>query len=536
MRNVYIALAFALVCAWLAALGGPSLISSDEGRYASLSLAMLQSGDWVTPRLNGLLYFEKPPLQYWAGALSMAVFGVSEFAARLWPGLSGLATVALVAFTAQRLWGAVEGYCALCIAGSTTWIVLNSHFLTLDAGLCAALTLVLCALLLAERPGLRPSVRRRWVLVAWAAMGLAVLSKGLVGVVIPGMSLAIASLWQRDLTLWRRLHWTAGLAVLLAITVPWFAVVSIRNPEFARFFFIHEHFERFLTATHHREGAWWYFIPYVLIGFMPWTSALPWLGRHRQPDRASTLLWSWAAFTFVFFSVSESKLPSYILPMFPAVSLLLARRLPEVSARALRLHLLSPSILWVAVLLVATQSRRFVSAQTPQAAVSALAEGLVVAAVLSLIALFGAAQLLRRNRIAAALALVASAHLVATLLVLQSHDRYGQLKSSDKIAEVLERVIEPDTPVFSVGAYDQTLPFYLRRPVTLVAYRDEFALGEDLEPARWIPTIDAFAAHWTNVPRAAAYMTSETLERLRTMGLQMHVVFRDPRRVVVVKP
>ncbi|MDE2455903.1 MAG: glycosyltransferase family 39 protein, partial [Burkholderiales bacterium] len=161
------------VAVWLLALAGRSLVSADEGRYASLSLAMLQSGDWITPRLNGLIYFEKPPLQYWGGALAMAVFGINEFAARLWPGLAGLATVGLLGFTARRLWGAAAGLQAAVIAGATSWIVLNSHFLTLDAGLSAALTLVLCAVLLAER-----SDALHWWLLAWAGMGLAVLSKG----------------------------------------------------------------------------------------------------------------------------------------------------------------------------------------------------------------------------------------------------------------------------------------------------------------------------------------------------------------------
>ena len=522
--------------AWLAALAGRSLISTDEGRYATLSLAMLQSGDWITPRLNGLLYFEKPPLQYWAGAISMAVFGVNEFAARLWPGLAGLATIAMVGYTASRLWGAATGLRAVFISGGTTWIVLNSHFLSLDAGLCATLTLVLCALMLADHAGPEATKGRRWMMAAWAGMGLAVLSKGLVGIVIPGAALLLATLWRRDFTMWRRLRAGPGLAVLLAITVPWFAAVSSRNPDFAYFFFVHEHFERYLTAIHHREGAWWYFIPYLLVGFLPWTGALPWLARSRRTDFSSALLWSWAAFVFVFFSASSSKLPSYILPMFPALALLLAERLQHVSARTLQWHLLLPTGVWLALLVAATQSNRFVSSQTPAPAVAALAQGLVAAAALCLAAALGAWQLLGRNRTDWAIALVAAAQMAATLLVMESHDRFGQLKSSDEIARVLRPMIRPDTPVFSVGAYDQTLPFYLRRPVTLVAYRDEFEFGEDRETALWIPTIDAFAANWTRMPHAAAYMAPEMLERLSGLGLSMRVVFQDPRRVVVVKP
>ena len=523
------------VFAWLGALALRALISADEGRYASLSLAMLQTGDWITPRLNGLLYFEKPPLQYWAGAVGMALFGVNEFAARLWPGLSGLAIVFLVAFTARRLWGARAGLHALLIAGSMTWIVLNSHFLSLDAGLAAALTLVLCAVLLAEQAGGETS-RRRWMLAAWAGMALAVLSKGLVGIVIPGATLVVHSLWCRDLTLWRHLEWLRGPAVLLLITAPWFVSVSARNPDFAWFFFVHEHFQRYLSTVHRREGAWWYFVPILLIGMMPWTSALPWVWRARRTDFAASLLVVWALFVFVFFSASSSKLPSYILPMFPALALLLARLTDRANASAMQRHLWLPALVWAAALIALPFADRLAGKDTPVDAVNALARGLALGAALFLFGAIVGWFLLRRDKITPALAVVAAAHLAATFVVLGSHDRYGRLKSSHDIAPALAPFIASALPVFAVRDYDQTLPFYLRRPVILVDYQDEFAFGEEHEPDRWIPSIDAFTARWQIEAQAAAYMAPSTFETLRRSGLTMRVVFEDPRRVVVVKP
>jgi 4-amino-4-deoxy-L-arabinose transferase-like glycosyltransferase len=305
---------------WFASLGVRSLIHSDEGRYAALALEMARSGDWITPRLNGLLYFEKPALQYWIGALSFRWFGVSEFSARLWPGLAGFLTLLTVGLTAARLWGKEAGVQAFAITASTTWIVCNSHFLTLDTGLTLFLTLTLCAALLAECADLDPHVRRRWVWIAWAAMGGAVLSKGLVGVVIPGCVLLLASAWRRDFGLWRRMRPIPGGLIFLLIVAPWFVLVSLRNPGFAEFFFIHEHFARYLTHVHHREGAWWYYLPLLLAGLLPWTSGLPWLLRRdksatRPADgMARSVLAIWCGFVLVFFSLSGSKLPSYILP------------------------------------------------------------------------------------------------------------------------------------------------------------------------------------------------------------------------------
>jgi len=525
-----------MAVAWIVTLGTRSLISADEGRYAMLSLGMLQSGDWVTPRLNGILYFEKPPLQYWGGALAMALFGVNEFAARLYPGLAGLFTVAMVGHCASKLWGLRAGLHALLVCGATTWVLLNSHFLALDAGLTAALTLALCAVLLAERPGTGPALQRRWMLAAWAGMALAVLSKGLVGVLIPGTVLVLASLWRLDFGIWKRLQWRTGPLLFFALTAPWFVLVSLRNPGFAEFFFIHEHFERFLTNTHRREGAWWYFVPFLLAGALPWTSALPWLLRPRRADFALAVPWLWVLFVFGFFSVSSSKLPSYILPLFPALALLAAHDLVEARAGSLRWHLLLPAAVALGGLVLLTQGQRLQSADVPAAAVAGLLRGVAIGSGLLLAGVAAAWALLARGRVTAALALLAGAHLCAALTVLQSHDGYGQLKSSDAIVRVLAPQIDAATPVFSIRDYDQTLPFYLQRPVVLVDYRDEFDFGLTREPQLGIPMLAGFIERWQHEPKAAAYMAPDTLAELQAAGLPHRVVYTDVRRVVIVKP
>jgi len=533
-------IALAFVVAWFATLGTRSLIHPDEGRYAALSLSMLQSGDWVTPRLNGFLYFEKPAFQYWAGALSFLVFGVNEFAARLWPALSGLLTVAMVGFTGARLWDRATGIRAAALAGGCTWIVANSHFLTLDAGLTCFLTLTLCAVVLALRPGIGAQEQRRWVWAAWAGMALAVLSKGLVGIVIPGAVLVLHSLWQRDFSLWRRLHWISGLAVFLAICAPWFVLVSMRNPGFAEFFFIHEHFARYLTTEHRRVGAWWYFVPILVLGLMPWTSGLPWAFARRSAGAGTTaahrMLVVWVAFVFLFFSASSSKLPSYILPVFPALALLIANAMRDASVRALRVHLLVPSALWLAIFVVATQASRFADASTPAEVLHSLGLALMAAAAVFVVTAALAWWLLGQGRTQAALAGVALAHLVATLIVMQAHNEFGQLKSADRFAAAIEPTVTPDTPFFAVGSYDQTLPFYLRRDVTLAAYVDEFAFGQERDPARHLPTLDAFLARWQALPRAAAYMDRDMLQTLRQQGFAYGKAFCDARRCVLVKP
>lgn len=527
---------FALALLWLVPLGTRALITPDEGRYATLSLGMLQSGDWITPRLNGLLYFEKPPLQYWGGALAMAVLGVSEFSARLWSGLAGLLTLGLVGHTAHRLWGARTGRIALLTGAGTTWLVLNSHFLSLDAGLCAALTLALCGFLLGQQAQAEGRTRSGWMLAAWAGLALAVLSKGLVGLLIPGAVLVLHSLWRLDFRIWRAMRWGPGLLLFALITVPWFWAVSARNPDFAWFFFVHEHFDRYLKPDHNRSGPVWYFLPFLLLGFLPWTGSLPWLVRARRSDFARSFLQVWAVFVLLFFSISSSKLPSYILPMFPALVLLLAPAIEQASPRALARHLLLPALVWLGGAVAWLLADRLVGQDSDPAVARHLLQGIGLASVLFLGASALAWHWLRRGRQEWAVGVVAIAHCAGVLIGLQAHNGYGLQKSSAQLISAVPQALDPAVPVYAVQSYDQTLPFYLRRPVTLVDYRDEFSFGQQREPGRWIPSLPEFVARWQAEPQGVAYLEGDTFQTLTGLGLQARVAARDGRRVLLVKP
>jgi 4-amino-4-deoxy-L-arabinose transferase-like glycosyltransferase len=540
-------LVFGVAGLWLLTLGSRSLFSPDEGRYAVLALAMAESGDWVTPRLNGLLYFEKPPLQYWLGAVAFKLLGVHEFSARLWPGLAGLLTIALLGWTARCLWGAQAGLRALFLACGTTWIVVNSHFLSLDAGLTATLTLVLCGLLLAERSQASKREQRSWMLVAWLGLALAVLSKGLIGLLLPGATLVVGSVVLRDVSIWRRLPWGWGGLIFLAVVSPWFVLMSLRHPDFAHFFFIHEHVERYLSSSHRREGAWWYFVPVLLVGFMPWTSTLPGLFRpakvaDRPVERALVWLRVWALFVFLFFSFSGSKLPSYILPMFPALVLLTAWRLQHVSAPSWRWHLLVPGLFWLGMWLASFWLERHglgKTARVPPEIVASVAAGLHWAGAVFIVAALGAWWALGHQRLTVAVAVLALGQLCAVSLVLDRYEAYGQFKSAARMAQTLEvqAVLQADPTVYAVRLYDQSLPFYLRRNVVLVDYVSEFEFGQQQEPERWIPTLDAFVLRWmADDAKALAFMAPQTLQVLQQRHVPVHVIFDDGFRVLVTKP
>lgn len=545
----WVSLGFWLILAlfWFAGLGYRDLIHPDEGRYAELARAMWQSGDWITPRLNGFKYFEKPPLQYWMTALAFTLAGPSAWAARLWPALSGFAVVGLLAGTATREWGRAAGRATALVAVSMFWIFGNAHFLTLDMGLCFSLTLALCAAIAGLRPGGRAS--QRSMMVLGLALGLAFLAKGLVGWVIPLGALIGYSLWLRDASVWWRLRWWTLLAVLLAVAGPWVLVVSGRNPEFASFFFVHEHFARFLTTEHRRAGPLWYFFPVLALGLLPWLGSLGlwlaslrdlgrrfWLawGPARQRPAAlelDVLLWAWAGFVLVFFSVSGSKLPSYILPMFPAMALLLGPRLVRVPWRQLSAQSWSQALLFLGLAAgLAYRAKHGAQGLETQYLPVAAAWVALAGCVLLL-----AAWWAHRHWRLASLAAVACATLGPAQMAALNHQILAPEKSAQPWLQQLQAqgLIGADTAVYCVGYYDQTLPFYLGRPVTLVHYVDEFELGQGLEPGRAIATLAEFKSRWQGSAQALAWMTPQTYARLQAEGWPMTLVFSGERRVVV---
>ena len=205
-RRSWIALALVFALAWFANLDVRKLQHPDEGRYAEIAREMVASGDWVTPRLDGLKYFEKPPLQYWLTAASFKAFELDEWTARLPGAVAGFATVAVVAGTGAAIASPAVGlYAALALAGSV-WLFGISHLVTLDALLAFWLTLSLCAFLRAQHAAEAPMLARRWMLLAYAAAAGGVLTKGLVALLIPFATLIVYSLATRDRGPWKRLN------------------------------------------------------------------------------------------------------------------------------------------------------------------------------------------------------------------------------------------------------------------------------------------------------------------------------------------
>jgi 4-amino-4-deoxy-L-arabinose transferase-like glycosyltransferase len=340
-----------LIILWLALGVLPLLLrplwEPDEGRYAEIPRAMLAFHDWLTPRLNQVLYFEKPPFQYWLSALAMKGFGLNAFAARLPLALASLVAMFAAWRLARRL-GADQPVWAAFMAGTTLLGYICGQILTLDALFSALFLLSLLAVLEAVAARFEGRSSMVWTLIAFGANALALLTKGLPAPVLLGV-IALASLpwtWRHAplrSALLKTIFHPLGWLLFAAIAAPWFIWVDRVNPGHAQFFFIHEHFARFSTTVHARQGSdnavldKLYFLGVLLVGLLPWLSASI-LGLRRgvaflnlrgpAGDRAPLHRWMVVllllafAVPLAFFSVSHSKLPPYILPVVvPLVAL-----------------------------------------------------------------------------------------------------------------------------------------------------------------------------------------------------------------------
>ncbi|NNM80152.1 MAG: glycosyltransferase family 39 protein [Gallionella sp.] len=533
----------AVTLIWFANLEYRTLVKPDEGRYAEIPREMVKSGDWTTPRLNELKYFEKPPLQYWATAVAYEVFGEHQWTSRLWAGLTGFAGIFLVWFAGLRLFGREAANYAAMLLGSSLLYVLIGHINTLDMGVTFFITLGIFALLLGQS-ATDEKQQRNWMVLAWVGMALAVLSKGLMGLILPGTAVLIYCALQRDLTVLKRMHWLPGLAIFLLIVAPWFYLVMKANPEFFGRFFIYEHYTRFTTKDLGRYQPWYYFVPILLSGALPWTVLMfdsvlrAWRGGERaaktfSPER---FLLIWAVFIYLFFSVSGSKLPSYLLPMFPALALLMGQRMVHIRARVLMWQLVPVIPVLLVLIVTAANIGRFADTPLQAELYPQYAVWLILGVAILLAGVLLAIWLLKRERKLIAVVLLAFSALLCAQISLSGYNTIANERSAKHIAAAIKDYVKPDIVFYSVLDYEQTLPFYLKHTFVLVQYDDEMGFGIKQEPQKAIATLAGFAQAWRAQSQALAIMPVYAYPLVQQLGIEMNIIYRDTQYIVVKKP
>jgi 4-amino-4-deoxy-L-arabinose transferase-like glycosyltransferase len=340
-------LAAILYVCFFSGLDTLGLVGPDEPRYAAIAREMAATGDWVTPRLFGQPWFEKPALYYWSAALAFRSGLTNETAARLPSGVFALLATLGMAWSARRFYGARTALAFLLMLPTCAGMIGFAHAAAPDMHFAACLTLAMVAaaqILWASQRARQASPlqdeqnRRQEPQWAWACawgffLGLATLAKGPAALALAAGSVA---LWVIATRRWRdalRLFHPAGIATFCATALPWYTLCAARNPTFLRVFLLEHNFERFTTNRYQHAQPFWFFAPILLLALFPWTFLLGACGQDalrlyrekRLAGSPAVFFACWAIFPFLFFSVSQSKLPGYILPAVPPLVLLIAR-------------------------------------------------------------------------------------------------------------------------------------------------------------------------------------------------------------------
>jgi 4-amino-4-deoxy-L-arabinose transferase-like glycosyltransferase len=319
---------------FLYGLGQFGLVGADEPRYAQVAHEMLERHDWITPRLGGQPWLEKPPLYYWQAMLAYSIFGVSDWAARLPSVFDATLLVLAVYFFLRRFRPGFELDGAL-IAASSAEIVVFARVASMDMALAASFVLGMLGWW-----AWRDSGKKMYLAVFYGFMALGMLAKGPVAPFLAAFVIVLYAAAVRELRLVPKTLWLPGVLLFSAIALPWYVAVEMRNPEFFHEFIVEHNLARFSENLYHHSEPFWFYLPITALALVPWTvfviaafvqSVRLWWAKPRQVDAADVnsekqlgiFACCWLVVPVVFFTISRSKLPGYILPAIPAGALLL---------------------------------------------------------------------------------------------------------------------------------------------------------------------------------------------------------------------
>lgn len=483
-------------------LGSRPLSAPDEGRYSEIPREMVASGDYVTPRLNGVKYFEKPPLMYWAGAASIKAFGVNEWALRFWPAFLGFITVLATYFMGYILQSSRAGLYSATMLTCSVLFYAHTRLLILDMAVAAFMTLGLYGFFLSTRSFLSLKKRFVYLMSFFVFSGLGVLSKGLIGAVLPGAVIFLWALLSKNFTILRSAFHPIGLLLFLAIFLPWHILASLKNPEFFDFYIIHEHFTRYLEKVHNRYQPPWFFIPILFLGLFPWTFiVLSRVGNlfkgliKRDQDLFFVV---WAGFVFVFFSLSHSKLIPYILPVVPPLMLLTGLSLDakqNIEPRWPR---------WALGCLCAVMSVGLPIAAYMHDVLKGTSMVVFLTLIVSVLLILMYVSFKCSKKTPFTSYVLCS---VAFLMILNGAWPYLDERTVKPLALKINELRQEGEDIIAFGRYYQDLPPYVNQKIIVVDWQGELTFGMKQEDTtKWMMTRDTFF-RWYN-PKKRAYIVT----------------------------
>ncbi len=503
------ALAVCIIALFLA-LGSRALWDPDEGRYAEMAREILVLDDWVTPHLDYLPYFEKPMMYMWLEALSFKAFGVSPWSARLVSLVSALGVVSLAGFMGYRSWGAKAGLtAALCLLTSIEFFVL-AHSVDINMTLTLFITAAFVFFWIGHaenKPG--------YFLLFWTAMACATLTKGPIGIILPLGAIGLYILITRQFGLIRQSRPVIGMTLYLVLTLPWFIMVSMKNPDFFRYFFIDQNIQRYTSSTE-RYQPFYYFIPVMLGGFLPWTFLVPSAIRRLWGNRSSRdilYLAIWFGFIFAFFTPSHSKLATYVLPCFPAMAMLMGRAFREDTPEG-SLPLYLSGTLWGCIGLAMVMVPPLAAHGFALGRSSGMSPVLSSGTLMGLLLFAGILAGLWSGRRYGSLTGVAVTGMAVMITALVFAPRWDDNRSTRSLSEV----IPPQARLCSYRTYYPSMSFYAKRQISLIDYRGELEFGvRNNHTEGYVLDLNELAEQMKNDPLVYCVTDAHYLKDIRKM-------------------
>jgi 4-amino-4-deoxy-L-arabinose transferase-like glycosyltransferase len=467
-------------------LGHRALWDPDESRYAEIAREILVLHDWVTPHLNFLLYFEKPMMFMWLEAVSFKLFGISESSAHVIPLLTALGGAALVGLMAWKLWGRRSGLIASLILVTS----LMYFFLACAVDINMPLTLFITSAMVFFWLG-HSEKKTGYFLISWASMALAVLTKGPIGIMLPAGAICLYILLSRQFSLIKESKPISGILLFLVVTLPWYILVCLRNPDFFSFFFVNQNLQRFAVSHEHNQPFFYFFLV-ILGGALPWTLLLPsaikelW---HKTMPKEILYILVWFSLIFFFFMPSKSKLATYILPCFPPISLILAYTL-KASPKKGGWPLYAACILWaclgIPLMFFPILASHGVNLSSTGVA-PIIQEGPMLSAII-LSGVFIGAWLGRKFDVVAGLAVLSISLMI---IAIAFSPQWDARRSTKYLVEDLPA----SAKLFAYRDYNQSSTFYSKRQVGMVESKGELAFGINHNRTKGvIITLDELAA------------------------------------------
>jgi 4-amino-4-deoxy-L-arabinose transferase-like glycosyltransferase len=518
-------------------IGSHALFTPDEGRYSEVAREMVVSGDYITPRLNGVAFLDKPVLYYWLQASAIQLFGLKEWALRFWPALIGVLSTIVLYGTGRLLFNRRTGLIAALLLATSPLYYGGAHYADLDLEVAALIADSLLCFIAAMQPGLSANLKKWLLISAYIFAGTAGLTKGLIGIAFPAM---IIGSWILILQRWRvllNMRLLTGMIIFLVITLPWYVLVQKANPEFLHFFFVTQQVSRFLTTqAFNSKAPDWFYVPVVMAGFFPWTlflfqalaEKIRLVWNNRQQHAAECFLLLWFFIVFIFFSFPRSKTIGYILPLFPAMALLTASYLNNMWGK----NVLAARALFGITCAVLGAGFYIVTAFPvlniqPEVFPMLHFMGMILLAA----AVINCLALLRNNF----QTLIISMLVISCTLLLAFVANVDKIndKSAKPIALNLKTLLQPDDEVVAFYKYYQDLPIYLERKITIVAdwhapdiqdndnWLREMWYGMAFQDTnQWLIERDTFWQRWNSDKRL--YVVTDA-DNYKELAAQTHV-------------